>query len=97
MPVGGAVHDLRVYALAQIVQRADDIRHAFRGGPVALNVRAALQHVVLSGGRRRVGLVAAPWPRRADGLLEPAQHLGVHLFQVRAGLFRRPEPGVHHQ
>jgi len=79
MPVGGSVHDLRVDALAQIVQRADHVRHAFRG-PVALNVRAALQNVVLSSGRRRVCLVAAPWPRRAGGFLEPAQHLGVHLF-----------------
>jgi len=96
MPVGGAVHDLRVDALAQIVQCADDVRHAVRG-LVALNVRAALQHVVLSSGRRRVGFVAAPWPRCAGGLLEPAQHLCVHLFQVRAGLFRCPELGVHHQ
>jgi len=97
MPVGGAVHDLRVDALAQVVQSADHIGHAVRG-PVALDVRAALQHVVLSSGRRRVGLVAIPRPRRADGFLEPAKHLGVHLFQVRAGLFGgRPELGVHHQ
>lgn len=87
MPVGKSVHDLRVNALAQIVQRAYHVRHAFRG-PVALNVRAALQHVVLSSGRRRVRLVAAPRPRRVGGFLEPAHHLGVHLFQVRAGLFR---------
>jgi len=95
VPVGGAVHDLRIDALAQVVQGADNVRHAFRG-PVALDVRAALQHIVLSSGRRRVGLVTVSRPRRADGLLEPTQHLGVHLLQVRAGLFGRPELGVHH-
>lgn len=86
--------DLLVDGLAQIVQGPDDVRYG-SGGPLALDVRAALEQVVLAGSRGdRVRLVAAPRPRRAGRLMEPTLHLGVHLFQERAGLFRPGRRGV---